>query len=85
MVAVAVEQAAADASDAYTQQAPRLRSAVVAPPMVDPVGEPHTLLEQLPDEIPLSLDDHNRGLCTTRAWWPWSPVSALRPRASSPG
>ncbi|WP_455355911.1 hypothetical protein [Streptomyces sp. SYSU K217416] len=61
-VAVAVERADADAGDTYKQQAPRLRSAVATAPMVDTVGELRALLEQLPDEMPLSLDDHHRAL-----------------------
>ncbi|MFD0253643.1 hypothetical protein ACFVGX_22315 [Streptomyces sp. NPDC127113] len=39
-----------------------LRAAVAAAPMVDTVGELRALLEQLPDEMPLSLDDHHRAL-----------------------
>jgi hypothetical protein len=61
-VDAALEQAAVNASDTYTQQAPRLRAAVAAVPMVDTVGELRALLEQLPDEMPLSLDEHHRAL-----------------------
>ena len=61
-VAVALGRAAVDARDTYAEQAPRLRSAVAAAPMVDTVGQLRTLLDQLPDEMPLSLDDHHRAL-----------------------
>ncbi|KUF17468.1 hypothetical protein AT728_16265 [Streptomyces silvensis] len=44
------------------QQEPRLRAVVAAAPMLDTVGELRALLEQLPDEMPLSLDDHHRAL-----------------------
>ncbi|WP_331718746.1 hypothetical protein [Streptomyces sp. NBC_00212] len=37
-------------------------AAVAAAPMVDTVGALRTLLAQLPDEMPLSLDDHHRAL-----------------------
>ncbi|ORT54647.1 hypothetical protein [Streptomyces sp. CB03238] len=50
------------AVDAHAEQAPRLRAAVAAAPMVDTVGELRALLEQLPGEMPLSLDDHHRAL-----------------------
>ncbi|MEV4438060.1 hypothetical protein AB0K09_03425 [Streptomyces sp. NPDC049577] len=61
-VDAAMGQAAVDARDTYTEQAPRLRSAVVAAPMVDTVGELRALLEQLPGDMPLSLDDHHWAL-----------------------
>ncbi|MFE5847699.1 hypothetical protein ACFQ7N_39375 [Streptomyces niveus] len=60
-VADGVERAA-DASDTHAEQAPRLRSVLAAAPMVDTVGELRALLEQLPDEMPLQLDDHHRAL-----------------------
>jgi hypothetical protein len=40
----------------------RLRTAVAAVPMVDTVGQLRALLEQLPDEMPLSLDEYHRAL-----------------------
>lgn len=61
-VAFALGRAAVDARDTYAEQAPRLRSAVASAPMVDTVGELRALLERLPDEMPLSLDDHHRAL-----------------------
>lgn len=61
-VAFALGRAAVDARDTHAEQAPRLRSAVAAAPMVDTVGELRALLEQLPGEMPLSLDDHHRAL-----------------------
>ncbi|MBD0844235.1 hypothetical protein ICC28_36925 [Streptomyces sp. TRM68416] len=61
-VAFALGQAAVDARDTHAEQAPRLRAAVAAAPMVDTVGELRALLEQLPDEMPLSLDDHHRAM-----------------------
>ncbi|MFI9311243.1 hypothetical protein [Streptomyces triculaminicus] len=61
-VAFALGRAAVEARDTHAEQAPRLRSAVAAAPMVDTVGELRALLEQLPDEMPLSLDDHHRAL-----------------------
>ncbi|MEU6965129.1 hypothetical protein [Streptomyces chrestomyceticus] len=61
-VAFALGRAAVDARDARAEQAPRLRAAVAAAPMVDTVGELRALLEQLPGEMPLSLDDHHRAL-----------------------
>ncbi|UQI49832.1 hypothetical protein M1P56_35675 (plasmid) [Streptomyces sp. HU2014] len=36
--------------------------AVARTPMVDTVGALRALLEQLPDDMPLSLDDHHRAL-----------------------
>ncbi|MFK0121621.1 hypothetical protein [Streptomyces sp. NPDC090994] len=45
-----------------SEAAPRLRAAVAAAPMIDTVGELRALLEQLPDDMPLSLDDHHRAL-----------------------
>ncbi|MFH9820208.1 hypothetical protein [Streptomyces sp. NPDC017230] len=61
-VAFGLGQAAVEARDARTEQTPRLRAAVAGAPMVDTVGELRALLEQLPDEMPLSLDDHHRAL-----------------------
>ncbi|MFH8410425.1 hypothetical protein ACH4FX_37465 [Streptomyces sp. NPDC018019] len=61
-VAFALGRAAAEARDARAEQAPRLRAAVAAAPMLDTVGELRALLEQLPGEMPLSLDDHHRAL-----------------------
>ncbi|MFJ8896701.1 hypothetical protein ACIRCZ_19115 [Leifsonia sp. NPDC102414] len=61
-VAFALGRAAVDARDTHAEQAPRLRAAVAAAPMLDTVGELRTLLEQLPGEMPLSLDDHHRAL-----------------------
>lgn len=61
-VAFALGRAAVDARDTHAEQAPRLRAAVAAAPMVDTVGELRALLEQLPGEMPLSLDDHHRAL-----------------------
>ncbi|MEW1926397.1 hypothetical protein [Streptomyces sp. NPDC088360] len=59
-VDAALEQVGA--RDTYGPQAPRLRAAVAAAPMVDTVGALRALLEQLPDEMPLFLDDHHRAL-----------------------
>ncbi|MEU1312556.1 hypothetical protein ABZ419_27205 [Streptomyces cinnamoneus] len=61
-VDAALEQAAVSARDTHAERSPRLRAAVAAAPMVDTVGELRALLEQLPDEMPLSLDDHHRAL-----------------------
>jgi hypothetical protein len=58
----AVAERAADARDIYTDEAPRGREAIAAVPMLDTVGELRSLLEQLPDEMPLSLDDYHRAL-----------------------
>ncbi|MFF3958771.1 hypothetical protein ACFYY1_37045 [Streptomyces sp. NPDC001890] len=60
--AFAVGRAVIDARDTYTEQEPLLRAAVAAVPMIDTVGELRALLDQLPDEMPLSLDDHHRAL-----------------------
>ncbi|MGK3943377.1 hypothetical protein ABK046_33670 [Streptomyces caeruleatus] len=51
------ELAAADARDGH-----RHREAVAAVPMLDTVGELRALLERLPDQMPLTLDDHPRAL-----------------------
>ncbi|CAM5373623.1 putative protein OS=Streptomyces fumanus OX=67302 GN=GCM10018772_70590 PE=4 SV=1 [Streptomyces fumanus] len=61
-VAFGLGWSADEARDARAKQAPRLRAAVAAAPMVDTVGELRALLEQLPEEMPLSLDDHHRAL-----------------------
>lgn len=62
-VAFAFGRVAVDARDTIAQQkTARLRAAVAAAPMVDTVGGMRALLEQLPDEMPLSLDDHHRSL-----------------------
>ncbi|GHH25962.1 hypothetical protein [Streptomyces rubradiris] len=50
------------AVEARAEQTARLRAAVAATPMVDTVGELRALLEQLPGEMPLSLDDYHRAL-----------------------
>lgn len=61
-VAFGLGWAVAETRDAHTEERSRLRAAVAAAPMVDSVGELRALLEQLPDEMPLSLDDHHRAL-----------------------
>ncbi|MFE3601347.1 hypothetical protein [Streptomyces sp. NPDC059142] len=61
-VAFGLGWAAVEIRDAPTEQRSRLRVAVAAAPMVDTVGELRALLEQLPGEMPLSLDDHHRAL-----------------------
>ncbi|MFF4173690.1 hypothetical protein [Streptomyces sp. NPDC001744] len=61
-VAFGLGWAAVENRDARTERAALLRAAVAAAPMVDTVGELRALLEQLPDEMPLSLDHHTRAL-----------------------
>lgn len=62
-VAFAYGRVAVEVRDTLAQQkAARLRAAVAAAPMVDTVGGMRALLEQLPDDMPLSLDDHHRAL-----------------------
>ncbi|MFE4829822.1 hypothetical protein [Streptomyces sp. NPDC056672] len=61
-VAFALGRAAVDARDTHAEQAPRLRAAIAAAPMVDTVGELRALLERLPGEMPLQLADHHRAL-----------------------
>lgn len=62
-VAFAFGRVAVEVRDTLAQQkTARLRAAVAAAPMVETVGGMRALLEQLPDEMPLSLDDHHRSL-----------------------
>lgn len=61
-VAFGLGWSAGEARDARAEQMPRLRAAVAAAPLVDTVGELRALLEQLPGEMSLSLDDHHRAL-----------------------
>ncbi|MFI0901767.1 hypothetical protein [Streptomyces sp. NPDC020983] len=62
-VAFAYGRVAVEARDTLAQQkTARLRAAVAAAPMVETVGAMRALLEQLPDDMSLSLDDHHRAL-----------------------
>ncbi|MET9206778.1 hypothetical protein ABZW38_16715 [Streptomyces bacillaris] len=61
-VAFGLGWATVETPDARAEQKNRLRAAVAAAPMLDTVGELRALVEQLPDEMPLSLDRHTRAL-----------------------